>query len=509
MKLSVVIHGHFYQPPRENPWTGEVEAQPSAAPDHDWNARVARECYLPNGAARVADAQGRTVAVVNNYAFISFNFGPTLLSWYKRAHPEGYSKLLDADRDSARRLGGHGNAIAQAYNHMILPLANARDRRTQVAWGLEDFRRRFGRQAEALWLPETACDDETLRVLIDFGMRYVLLAPGQCARVRPDGVPAWTDASRGHFSTNRPYRWHDRLRPGKHIDLVFYDGFLSQGVAFGKFMADSRGAAEKIKTAFAEQNEPQVVTIATDGETYGHHEKFADMGLAHLVADCLPYRDMETVNFAWYLEKYPPTWEAEIKRGPQGLGTSWSCAHGVARWMDDCGCGSEPGKHQRWRYPLREALDWLRDELAVRAEAAGAKLTRDFWKTRDAYIRVVFDPDSVDGFCDEQLIMPGAENRRALTGLLESQKFAMYMYTSCGWFFADVAGLEAVQNLRYAARAVELAGAGDLEEEFCARLAFAESNDPNAPTAREVYLRYAKAASSSTGSARISPDAKM
>ena len=496
----VCIHGHFYQPPRENPWTGEIERQRSAGADHDWNCRIARECYVPNGQARVVDGGRRTLAVVNNYARLSFNFGPTLLSWLERERPESYRKVIEADRESARRLGGHGNAIAQAYNHMILPLANPRDLRTQVLWGIADFQYRFRRKPEALWLPETACNDAVLRLLSGCGLKYAILAPGQAQRVRPLASSGWRNVADGAIDVRRPYRWRDR-RSGasRRIALFFYHGPLSRAVAFGKLMTSSKACADKILGAFdSRSREDQLVSICTDGETYGHHEKFADLGLAHLFQFELPAKAIAAVNYGAYLSRHEPEWEVELKPGPQGLGTAWSCDHGLGRWLDDCGCGREGGASQSWRGPLRQALDWLRDSLAVLCEKEGSRLLRDFWEARDDYIRVVLVPRESEAelFFARHLRAPHSPSSRAAAlRLMEIQRHAMLMYTSCGWFFSELSGIEAVQNLKYAARAIELAkeqSGRDLEPEFLARLRRAPSNDPNLADGEGVYRGLAR-----------------
>lgn len=444
----LVVHGHFYQPPREDPWTGRIERQESAGEDHDWNVRIARECYAPNA---------------GNYEFMSFNFGPTLLSWLESAAPQAYRALAAADAASAARLDGHGNALAQAYSHMILPLANDRDLQTQIVWGLADFRRRFGREAEALWLPETAADGRVLSKLAEHGMRYVLLAPGQAARVRPRGEAEWTDVSAGSVPTGRFYRWTDGER---ELAVFFYDGDLSHGVSFGDFTADAKTAAETLEAR-------ALTVLCNDGETYGHHKKFADLFLDHLFREELPRRGIRPVNLGYALSRLgEPRWDVELKTGPQRLGTAWSCAHGVGRWMEDCGCGTEPGGG-KWRAPLREALDWLRDELARLTEREGARLFKDVWAARNAYVEVLLDPEAQEAFFDAQAKkrLSDKEREKGLA-LMELQKLAMYMFTSCGWFFAAVDGLEAEQNLKYAAKAVELAkGFGvDLEAELVSRL---------------------------------------
>jgi alpha-amylase/alpha-mannosidase (GH57 family) len=491
----VCIHGHFYQPPREDPWTGAIARQPSAGNDHDWNTRIARECYIPNGRARIANDKNETLAYINNYSHLSFNFGPTLLTWYEQAHPEEYQKLLSADRESSVRFAGHGNGIAQAYNHVILPLANARDQVTQVRWGLADFRYRFNRDPEALWLPETAVDSSVLRVLISHGLKYVILAPSQAKRFRRAGDVRWTDVSAEILDTTRHYRWVDHAsKSSRSIAIFFYDGGLSQAAAFGKLMASSPKAADRIESAFdPESRAAQLVSLATDGETFGHHDKFAEMGLAHLVKFELPARKLHLVNYGYYLSKHRPVWEAEIRDH-----TAWSCSHGLARWTGGCDCGTD-GKSTDWRAPLREAFDWLRDELADIAESETSHLVRDFWEVRDDYIDVLLDgsSDNLDLFCRRRMVIdPIPETKKALVRMLECQKFAMYMYTSCGWFFSDIGGLEAVQNLKYAARAIELAEAtglgDDLESGFLERLRLASSSDPHLKDGETVYRRLAR-----------------
>jgi alpha-amylase/alpha-mannosidase (GH57 family) len=497
MKRYVCIHGHFYQPPREDPWTGEVPRQPSAGGDHDWNARIARECYIPNGRAQVAGEGGRPLATVNNYSFLSFNLGPTLLSWYQKKHPEDYSRVLEADRESVRRLG-HGNAIAQAYVHLILPVASPRDRETVVRWGLADFERRFGRRAEALWLPECAADPEVLGLLAAHGLKYVILSPGQAGRVRPLGSARWLPASEA-LDSRRPYRWLSPKDPRRGLDVFFYHGELSQSLAFGRLMASSGTAARRIEAAFAPGRADELVLLAADGETFGHHEKFADMGLAHLLAYELPAARLPAVNPAYYLSLHPPRWEAELSPGPRGLGTSWSCAHGLDRWRDDCGCGAEPGQHQRWRRPLREALDSLRDGLGEVYEREGGRLLKDPWAARDAYVAVLLDPgpEAETRFIGEQAKRPldDAQRRRVL-GLLEMQRLALIMQSSCGWFFSELSGIEAVQNLKYAARAMELArgeGGPDLEAGFISELKKAPSNLAEFGDGAGVYRKLVRA----------------
>jgi hypothetical protein len=476
VRRCACVHGHFYQPPRENPWTGRVERQPSAGPDHDWNARVARECYVPNGAARVVDGSGRITDLVDNYEWISFDFGPTLLAWLEAAHPHAYRRLLDSDRRSAARLEGHGNAIAQSFHHSILPLAHPRDRVTEIRWGLADFEKRFGRKSEGLWLPECAVDDDTLAAAAAEGVKFVILEPHQAEAVLTPAGGAWKPAAEA-LVPGVPYRW--RGPEGAELALFFYDGELSRAIAFEHAMRDSRGLARRISGRMLPSAEDALSLVATDGESYGHHDPFAEMGLAHLLRYALPEAGLEPVNLAFYLARNPPRREVRIKAG----GTSWSCAHGVERWRSDCGCGAVEGRQQRWRAPLRAALEGLRGKLAELYEEQARGLLPDPWAARDAYVAVVLDRSdaSVDGFLAAHAPgARGAEERARALRLLEMQRYALMMFTSCGWFFDELSRLEPVQILQYAARALELArGFGaDWEPELVAALARAPSNEP-------------------------------
>ncbi|PWT90963.1 MAG: glycoside hydrolase, partial [Blastocatellia bacterium] len=322
---ALIIHGHFYQPPRENPWTGEVEREPSAVPYHDWNERIHSESYGPNAFARITGDVADYV--VNNYTNISFNFGPTLLSWLEKAQPRTYQRILDADRESAVERDGHGNAIAQAYGHAILPLSNDRDRLTQIVWGIEDFRHRFKREPESLWLPEAACNDATLGTLIDFGLRYVILAPEQAKNVRaPGGQWKHVGAS---VDTTRPYRYSHPDGSGRSLAIFFYNGPLARAIAFERVLTSSRELVDRFEAA-AKQG--PLVNIATDGETYGHHFKFGDLCLAHALEVEAKQAGFWITNYGEFLDRNSPDWQVEIENGPKGEGSSWSCAHGVGRW---------------------------------------------------------------------------------------------------------------------------------------------------------------------------------
>jgi alpha-amylase/alpha-mannosidase (GH57 family) len=479
------IHGHFYQPPRENPWLETIELQDSAYPYHDWNERILAECYAPNAAARILDAGQKIARIVNNYAAMSFNFGPTLLSWMQDKAPEAYAQVLEADKVSAVRFSGHGSAIAQAYNHMIMPLANERDRRTQVYWGIRDFQTRFGRLPEGMWLPETAVDLASLDALSDAGIQFTILAPSQ-ANV-PEGET---------LDTSRPY-WV-RLPSGSKIAVFFYDGPVSRAVAFEHLLNDGELFANRLLERFADTGREQLVHIATDGETYGHHHGKGEMALAYAL-DYVQSNGLASItNYGEFLERNPPLDEIEIHDN-----TSWSCSHGVGRWASNCGCNSGGGYgtwHQNWRAPLREALDWLRDAVAVCYEHQGRKLLRDPWQARDNYIHVILDrsKQSRDAFAS-------AHFTRRLTvldkikawQLLEMQRHAMLMYTSCGWFFDELSGIETVQVIQYAGRVVQIAEevfGGSLEEEFLERLALAKSNLAEHQDGAAIYRKWVKPA---------------
>ncbi|MFB3819090.1 MAG: DUF3536 domain-containing protein [Candidatus Methylomirabilales bacterium] len=495
MPVHLVIHGHFYQPPRENPWTGAIERQPSAAPFPNWNLRIAAECYEPNARSRVLDARGHIRAIVNNYARLSWNFGPTLLSWLAEAAPDVLAALRQADAESLARLG-HGNAIAQAYNHMILPLASPRDRQTQIRWGIREFQHRFGRQPEAMWLAETAVDRLTLELLARAGMRYVILSPAQAARWRPLPDGPWTGAASGELDPRRPYRWvlrDARGAPEGHLglDVCFYHAPLSRGVSFQHYLKDAGLLAARIQEAGAGLPDP-LILIATDGESFGHHERFGDMCLATLFAGEADRRGIHVTNLGAYLADHRPAWEVELL--PE---SAWSCSHGVGRWKEDCGCsaGGGPGWTQAWRGPLRRGLDRLRDALAQLFEDEAGGLLRAPWEARDDYIELLLRPEAearAAFFATHQARPLGAEEQARALRLLEMQHQAMLMYTSCGWFFSDVGGIETVQNLRYAARAIELAAPfarRDLEAVLLEELARVQSNAGSRPTGRQIWER--------------------
>jgi (1->4)-alpha-D-glucan 1-alpha-D-glucosylmutase len=493
MERYVCIHGHFYQPPRENPWLEEVEVQDSAYPYHDWNARITAECYAPNAAARILDGDGKIVNSVNNYATISSNIGPTLLSWLQEKKPDVYKSILDADKLSQTRYGGHGAALAQAYNHMILPLANDRDRYTQVLWGIRDFEHRFGRRPEGMWLPETAVDLKTLEVLASLGIRFTILSPYQAGRVRYAGHNDWQDATGGKIDPATAYT--QKLPSGKTIALFFYDGPIARGVAFEGLLTRGENLANRLLGAFSDGRPwPQLIHIATDGESYGHHHAHGDMALAYALQVMGQQPEVKLTIYGEFLDRHPPQHEVEIVEN-----TSWSCFHGVERWQSNCGCNSgRPVWHQSWRGPLREALDWLRDSVAPLFEARGKEFLRDPWAARNDYIQIILDrsPERVQRFLLEHANRElTAADSITLLKLLELQRHAQLMYTSCGWFFDEISGIETVQVIAYAGRVIQLSEelfGQPLEEAFLERLEKAKSNVPEHRDGRAIYRKWVK-----------------
>ncbi|MGQ9920946.1 MAG: DUF3536 domain-containing protein [Desulfobacca sp.] len=505
-QVYVVVHGHFYQPPRENPWIEEIELEESAYPFPNWNARITRECYTPNTCARIRDDQLRVIDIVNNFQYMNFNLGPTLIAWLAAQAPVTYERILAADAESVARLG-FGNAIAQAYNHIILPLANARDRQTEILWGLQDFRHRFGRPAEAMWLPETAVNLEVLEDLAGQGMKYVILSPWQARRVRPLRGGPWQDVSDGSIDTTQAYRCFlgPETSAGSRpfLDIFFYDGQTAAELSFGDLLSDSGRFLQHLGAKLRpDRAGPQLLSVATDGETFGHHKAFGEMGLAYALATLCPQRDWMVTNYRAFLDLQPPLAEVEISLGPEGKGSSWSCAHGVGRWEKDCGChtGGGPGWHQKWRQPLRQAFDLLNEKLAQIYTQEGSRYLQDPWAARNDYIQVILNrsPASRAAFFQRHGTpgMTPADQVQALQ-LLEMQRHVLLMYTSCGWFFADLSGLETLQVMKYAARALQLGQRftqEDLEGPFLAILAEAKSNIPEMGTGRDLYLKKVKPA---------------
>lgn len=485
----VCIHGHFYQPPRENAYSGIIEDQPSAAPYRNWNERINKECYEANAMAAILKNHEVVEEIINNYGYISFNFGPTLLSWLEQKAPGVYHSILEADRESQDRYNGHGSAIAQAYNHMIMPLANEEDKKTQTFWGIKDFEFRFNRAPEGMWLPETAVDIPTLETLAMMGIKYTILSPNQALKVRKLKASHWHHVEEKTLVTQWPYLC--KLPSGKSIVIFFYDGSISSEVAFGELLRDGESFARRLTSGFDEAaDEARLIHIATDGETYGHHHPFGNMALAYALKHIQKNQLAQMTIYGEFLAKYPPRHEVVIKEN-----TSWSCSHGVERWSSDCGCALDAKKlwNQKWRKPLRLSLDWLRDRLAGTYVKTLSPYVNDPWDVRNHYINVILNPKGLSfenfmkSFCKKEL---SDNDLTVLRAALEMQRFAMLMYTSCGWFFDDIAGIEAKQILQYAARAISLQqqlAPSDTEAKFVARLNKAKSNEKEAKYGGDVY----------------------
>ncbi|HQC00363.1 MAG TPA: DUF3536 domain-containing protein [Methanospirillum sp.] len=515
----ICIHGHFYQPPRENPWLEEIEIEESAFPFHDWNERVTNECYAPNAASRILGSGRKIIDIVNNYSKISFNFGPTLLLWLEDHNREVYQAILQADKDSQKTFSGHGSAIAQVYNHLIMPLATGRDKKTEIIWGIKDFIHRFGRMPEGMWLSETAVDNETLDILALQGIKFTILAPHQARRIRRIGEDYWTDVRKETLDTSRPYQCI--LPSGRTIAIFFYEPSIAFEVAFGNLLENGDRFTERLIKAFPKSGDgPHLVSVATDGETYGHHHRFADMALAYTLHEIESKNLAKITVYGEYLEKYPPKYEVVIEEN-----TSWSCEHGVKRWEDNCGCRamyacliSDPSVcypstsasmapsynikpwSQRWRRPLRDAITWLSDELAVLYEKEMEGLFQDPWEIRNAYGDLIIHRTK-DGiftfFSSYAKRRPTPEEMTRGLKLLEMQKNSLFMQTSCGWFFDDLAGIETIQILLYACRAIQLARdvtGDDLEPGFISHLKKASSNLSSLGNGADIYTNYVKTA---------------
>ena len=491
MKGFYCVHGHFYQPPREDPWTGEVPKEASAKPFHDWNQKITAECYLPNTEARILGASGKVKKVWNNFSHMSFDVGPTLLKWMRREAPAVYEKILQSDRDSRLLFQDHGNAMAQAYNHIILPLANERDKETQLIWAVKDFSYRFGRAPEGLWLPETAVDLRSLEIMARLGIRFTLLAPHQAERHRFQGETHWNLIRDQPLDPTVPYRVS--LPSSDSIVVFFYHEGLSKGLAFENLLQDGENLKKSFLSALPVPHTwPRLLSVATDGETFGHHHRFGEMALAYLLYHLEMEKSAELINYGAYLEKFPVLHEAVIREN-----TSWSCVHGVGRWSRDCGChmGGHEAWNQAWRKPLREALDWLRDAAKTPFEEAGGKLFRDPWEARNDFIELLLETESEPETRNEffRRHSRGALSpQESATGLelMQLQYHLMAMYTSCGWFFDDPGGLETALILRHAARALEILKTQlqlNYEEDFLKYLSKMESNRPEIGDGRKIF----------------------
>jgi len=496
MNRYLCIHGHFYQPPRENPWLEEVELQDSAYPFHDWNQKITSECYAPNTAARILDGEEKIARIINNYTNISFNFGPTLFSWLNRNDPVIHEEIIKADEESQKKFSGHGSALAQCYNHMIMPLASRRDKETQIKWGLADFEHRFHRKAEGMWLPETAVDYETLDILAAEGIKFTILAPNQAKVIRKMGEEKWIDVSNSRIDPKRPYLC--RLPSGAHITIFFYDGPISRDIAFGDLLKNGEDFARRLVSTFSQEpTEDEIVHISTDGETYGHHHHMGDMALAYCTQYVTENGLAQLTNYGEFLEAHSPQYEVEIFEN-----SSWSCCHGIERWRKNCGCnsGTHRGWNQKWRKPLREALDWLRDNLFLIYEEQASLLLKDVWLARNEYIQVILDrsQNNVEKFLSEHSAHKlDQEQKIKALKLLELQRNAMLMFTSCGWFFDEISGMETVQILKYAAKAIQLSHdltEMKLEKMFLHQLKKASSNITEYHDGAYIYEKLAKSA---------------
>ena len=432
---------------------------------------------------------------VNNFEYLSFNVGPTLLNWMKKKHPHRVKMIVDADRESVRKFNGHGNAIAQIYNHVIMPLANERDKITQIKWGVEDFKHTFNRDPEGMWLPETACNDATLEALIEEDIKFTILDPSQAYKIRKINGGEWKDISGGGIDTKKAYRYFSKKSSGKYINIFFYDGLFSKNIAFDDYITHADRMMERIMTINLDNSyKDQLISAAVDGETFGHHKRFTERTIAYLMEELAPKHGYNVTIFSACLPAHPPVDEVLIKKGKHGEGTSWSCIHGVSRWKEDCSCGQgQEGWNQEWRKPLRESLDWLRDELVKITEEEGGKYLKDVWHARDDYVKILSDPsrESIEKFFyfNAKKFLTEEESMTCLK-LMEMQKDAMYMFTSCGWFFSDVSGLETLIILRFASRAMQLAkeiSGEDLEPEFLEMLREAKSNLPQYRDGKNVY----------------------
>ncbi len=491
MKKFICLHGHFYQPPRENPWTGEVEPEPSAAPFHDWNERISKECYQANAQAPILDPSGQIAERVNNFASISFDIGPTLLYWLRLKDPATYQAILDADQKSAQERSGHGNAIAQSYNHLIMPLASRRDKVTQVVWGIRDFEFHYKRKPKGMWLPETAVDRETLSVLAEQGIRFTILSPHQASRIRPLGIGSrWQTLQHESIDTKQPYRII--LDQGRQLHLFFYDAPISREIAFGGLLNNGDELAHRLTGVFGWRDREQFVSAAVDGETFGHHHRFGEMAVAYAFKKINREGHAKPANFGEFLERGGSFWEVDIHER-----SSWSCVHGVERWRSDCGCRIEAkeGADQRWRAVLRESFDFLKGIVDDIFDSQGAHLVRDPWEARNDYIGVLLEdsPGERTNFLRKHAVKKlGPEEEAKVWDLLEAEKLSLFMFTSCGWFFDELSGIEPALVMKFAARAIQRirpyapAGFGG---NFFNILRQARSSDPAQGNGEDIFKR--------------------
>jgi len=483
---KLCIHGHFYQPPREDPWMDTIFPEGSAAPAVHWNERISTESYAPLAWARRLDDQGRIIEIMNCYEFMSFNFGPTLLTWMEHQAPDVYARVLEGDRKSLARLG-HGNAIAQIYHHVIMPLATDLDKRAEIAWALADFEARFGRKAEGLWLSEAAVDTRTLDLLAQAGVRFTILAPRQAREVADLGQENWSPADQGNLDIREPYLVE--LPEGRSIAVYFYDGPLSQAVAFEGLLRHGDVFWGRLSGMAAQGGGKGLLALATDGETYGHHFKFGEMALAFALSQARAgEQNVELTNYAAYLAENPPKRRARIHEN-----SSWSCVHGVERWRADCGCATEhrPGWNQRWRGPLRDGLNAVKARIDQHFLTLGKTLYADAEAALIGYGRVLSGLEAPEAFAAARFRPKlDAAQKDTAWKLLAMQKWALSSFASCAWFFDDLARIEPLNALTFALRAMQLAsrtGLDDLEPLLLSYVGQATSNDPAMGSGHDLW----------------------
>jgi len=497
-KKFLSIHAHFYQPPRENPWLGEIDFQDSAAHYDNWNHKIAMESYFPNLFGRIKNYKGEILEIVNNYEYLNFNFGPTLLEWIERKYPH-YYQILVKNVKEIKEKNGFSNIIAQSYNHTILPLDNFQDKLTQIYWGIKDFELRFGFYPTGMWLPETAVNEDVLRLLIDKGIKYVILAPYQVTN--PVNIKTRERVVR--IENNANYIWFDRDEnndkiKNRFINIFIYNGELSKKIAFDNILIDSSTFCDTINSHYLSGiDKPQLIIIATDGETYGHHHKFGDMTLSHSFKHELKKKNIQIISLEEYLSLYPSEYEIELAKGPDEDGTSWSCSHGLRRWKGGCPCGDEGKYNTNWRLPLRNAVEWLREVLSDIYKEEGKNLFPDIWKARNEYIFYLKNKkqESFEIFLKENAFNLNNEQKEKAIKLLEMQKYSMLMFTSCAWFFNDISRIETQQNMKYAYRAIEISesfGFKGIDKIFSSILQMAKSNFKEMENGKYVYENYVK-----------------
>ncbi|HET9013980.1 MAG TPA: DUF3536 domain-containing protein [Thermomicrobiaceae bacterium] len=440
MARYLCVHGHFYQPPREDPETGLVPREPGADPFHDYNEKILHECYGPN-------------AEHGNFAWANFDVGPTLGLWIARHHPEVLARIAAGDRE-ARARTGHGNAIVQSFHHTILPLASARDRRTELRWGIRWFEHVFGRRPLGIWLPETAVDQATLEACADEGLRFTILSPEQAAEP---------------VDMRFPYRV--ALPSGREFAVVFYEGPLSGTVSFDPFSTNSapdfvRSFLEPRFAAPLESGEADpIVLIASDGEVYGHHHRFKDYFLQDLLQVRAAEAGMTPVSLEAFLASQPPVRIVTIREQ-----SSWGCPHALLRWRGDCDCTPGDG---HWKGELRAAFDDLAAELDAVTEALAPATAGDVWALRDDYVDVAIGAKTLPEWLAGRGLPAEGRDAAAIDTLMRAQQSRLAMYASCAFYWDDLSRIEAAYGVRsglHAARLVDRAFGTGLARHFSDRL---------------------------------------